>query len=302
MNLNIMREYEMQESTTDLGFAKQSIKQEENSLISSIEAKAIAEVQAAFVIAKKFPRNNHESFMRILDSCRRLSLAEQATYAYPRGGTLVTGPSIRLAESMAQSWGNIEFGIREISQSKGFSTVEAYAIDLETNTRKPLIFHVKHERHTKKGVTRLTDPRDIYEVVANQGARRLRSCILAIIPGDVQEAAVAQCKKTMETGEMPLADRIRMMITRFDELGVKVEHLEKKLGHKLDATIPREIVTLQGIYKSIKDGFSSREDFFDIGTAKNSETDLESLLKQKELPKKQKVDVKTGELIGNEEK
>ncbi len=268
---------------TDLGFAKQpTTKNEETNLIASTEAKAIAEVQAAYVIAKKFPRNQHESYMAIMDACKRPFLAEQAMYAYPRGGSLVTGPSIRLAEAMAQAWGNIEFGIREISQANGVSTVEAYAIDLQTNSRKPVTFHVKHERHTKKGVTKLTDPRDIYELVANQGARRLRNCILAIIPGDVQEAAVNQCKKTMESGEVPLADRIRMMIAKFDELGVKVEHLEKRLGHKLEATIPQEIVTLQTIYKSIKDGFAHREDFFDIGGEKGaSETSLETILAEK---------------------
>lgn len=269
---------------SDLGFAKPvATKNEETNLIASTEAKAVAEVQAAYVIAKKFPRNQHESYMAIMDACKRPFLAEQAMYAYPRGGALVTGPSIRLAEAMAQAWGNIEFGIREISQANGVSTVEAYAIDLQTNSRKPVTFHVKHERHTKKGITKLTDPRDIYELVANQGARRLRNCILAIIPGDVQEAAVNQCKKTMESGEVPLADRIRTMIAKFDELGVKVEHLEKRLGHKLDATIPQEIVTLQTIYKSIKDGFAGREDFFDIGGDKSgaSEANLETLLAEK---------------------
>jgi hypothetical protein len=297
----------MQELTRsdDLGFAKQvANKNEETNLIAASEAKAIAEVQAAYVIAKKFPRNEHEALMKILNACKRPFLAEQATYAYPKGGTLVSGPSIRLAEVLAQSWGNIEFGVKEISQSNGVSTVEAYAVDLETNTRKPVIFHVKHERHTKKGITRLTDPRDVYELVANQGARRLRNCILAVIPGDVQDAAIAQCKKTMETGEAPLADRIRMMVVKFDELGIKVEHLEKRLLHNLDATTPQEIVTLQGIYKSIKDGFASREDFFEIGIGKSgsSEADLDVLLADKKkhilVPDKaQKLDMKTGEVI-----
>ena len=59
------------------------------------------EVQAAMVIAKRFPRNEVDSFNRILRSCQRKSLAETATYEYPRGGAKVTGPSIRLAEAMA---------------------------------------------------------------------------------------------------------------------------------------------------------------------------------------------------------
>jgi len=273
----------MKTQNGDLGFAKKDIQKEENSLIGATEARAVAEVQAAYVIAKRFPRNPHEAYMNILESCKRPFLAEHAMYAYPRGNTLVTGASIRLAEVLAQNWGNLDCGVREISQSNGVSIAEAYAIDLQTNTRVTKIFHVPHVRDTKKGRQKLTDARDIYELVANQGSRRLRACILGIMPGDVVEAAVNQCKKTMESGEIPIADRIRMMVAKFDELGVKVEHLEKRLAHKLDATIPQEIVTLQGIYKSIKDGFSSREDFFDIASTKNmdAETDLKALLAEK---------------------
>ena len=269
---------------TDLGFAKPVAKQEETGLMASTEARAIAEVQAAYVIAKKFPRNEHQSYIKILEACKRPFLAEHAMYTYPKGGALVSGPSIRLAEVLAQSWGNLDCGVRELSQSNGVSVAEAYAIDLETNMRSVKIFHVPHVRDTKKGRQKLTDARDIYELVANQGSRRLRACILAVLPIDVQEAAVAQVKKTLESGELPISDRIRMMVTKFDEVGVKVEHLEKRLGHKLEATIPQEIVTLQGIYKSIKDGFSGREDFFEIagdGKGGDSEASLEAILAEK---------------------
>jgi len=283
---------------TDLGFAKPKV-QDENNLMASTEARAVAEVQAAYVIAKKFPRNEHQAYMKILEACKRPFLAEHAMYTYPKGGQLVSGPSIRMAEVLAQSWGNIDCGIRELSQSNGVSVAEAYCIDLETNMRSVKIFHVPHVRDTKKGRQKLTDARDIYEMVANQGSRRLRACILAVLPIDVQEAAVAQVKKTLETGELPMADRIRLMIQKFDEVGVKVEHLEKRLGHKLDATIPQEIVTLQGIYKSIKDGFSGREDFFEIGGEKvgDSSENLGALLaeKAKKNPPKNPPDFKTDE-------
>lgn len=275
----------------ELGF-KTEVK-EETSLMAVQESRAVAEVQAAYVIAKKFPRNEMVAYSKIMDACKRPFLAEQSMYAYPKGNQTVTGPSIRLAEVLAQSWGNIEFGIREISQSNGVSTVEAYAIDLETNARKPVVFHVKHERHTKKGITRLTDPRDIYELVANMGARRMRACILAVLPGDVVEAAVEQCKKTMQSSDIPLSDQIKKMVVAFDELGVKVDHLEKRLGHKLDAVIPQEIVVLKSIYKSIKDGHAGREAFFDIaGEFSNQDAagELDALLGDKSKnPKKEPV-------------
>lgn len=281
---------------TSIGFEKESVK--DNSSLTVSDTRATAEVQAAYVIAKKFPRNESESYAAIINSCKRPFLAEQAIYAYPKGGSLVKGPSIRLAESMGQAWGNLDCGIREISQQNGVSIAEAYAIDLQTNTRVTKVFHVKHERHTKKGVTRLTDPRDIYELVANQGSRRLRACILAIIPGDVTEAAVEQCNRTMQTSEVPMADQIRRLVLAFDEVGVKVEHLEKKLGHNLEATIPSEVVTLRSIYKSLKDGMAKRDDFFEM---KGESQYLEAREKLNEVLKNKKVDLKTGEIKAHDE-
>lgn len=291
----------MTNALTNLGFSGvQTPNNRDGSMTQVSESRAVAEVQAQYVIAKKFPRDENASFMRIIKSCERPFLAEQAMYAYPRGGQLVTGPSIRLAEAMAQAWGNIDCGIREISQSDGMSVAEAYAIDLETNTRIAKTFHVPHSRDTKQGKKRLTDSRDIYELVANQGSRRLRACILGVIPGDVIDAAVAQCGKTLESSEVPMADQIRNLVKAFDELGVKSEHLEKRLGHKLDVTIPQEIVTLRGIYKSIKDGMADRSQFFDIAS-KVGESARNELLEAVGKNKKELEDDKRTDKDSNSE-
>lgn len=256
-------------TANELGFVEK--KEVEVNVLGEIgEARAVAEVQAAYVIAKKFPRNEEESVVRIINACKRPFLAEQAHYAFPRGGKLVTGPSIRLAETLAQCWGNIDFGVRELSQINGMSIVEVYAVDLETNSQSRRTLHIPHVRDTKNGRVRLTDVRDIYLEVANQSARRLRDCILRIIPSDVVEAASERCKKTLESSEIPISEQVRKMILAFDEYGIKVEHLEKRLGHKMESTIPTEIVTLKGVYKSIKDGMANREDFFDIGGGTSS--------------------------------
>lgn len=225
--------------------------------------RAAQEVQAAMVIAKKFPRDEVTAFDKIMKACRRRTLAEQSIYTYPRGGTQVEGPSIRLAEALAQSWGNIDFGIIELEQRNGESTVMAFAWDLETNTRQTKIFAVKHERYTRDGAYKLEDPRDIYEMTANQGARRLRACILGVIPGDVVEAATAECQKTLATGSKePLSDRVRKMVSAFGELGVTLAMIEGRLKHKLEATSEAEVVQLRKIFQSLKDGMAKREDFF----------------------------------------
>jgi hypothetical protein len=82
-----------------------------------------------------------------------------------------------------------------------------------------------------------------------------------------------------------MTEQIKRLVVAFDEIGVKVEHLEARLGHNLDATIPQELVTLRSIYKSIKDGMAGREDFFDAFKKPEKKADeeikkeLENLLK-----------------------
>ena len=143
------------------------------------------EVQGAIFMAKKFPRDEYEAIDKIRRSCQRATLAEQAIYSYPRGGQNVSGPSVRLAESLAQNWGNIDYGSIELEQKDGKSEMMAYAWDLETNTRVTKIFGVEHKRDTRNGSYALTDSRDIYEATANFGARRMRACILGVIPASV---------------------------------------------------------------------------------------------------------------------
>lgn len=240
-----------------------AIQRQEQGLVAVEQQRAIQEVQAAMVIAKKFPRNPVEATDRILQACSRPTLAEGALYSYNRGGADVTGPSIRLAEALAQAWGNMQFGIRELEQRKGESIVEAFAWDVETNTKQLKIFTVPHIRHTRNGQKRLEDPRDIYELVANNGARRLRACILGVIPGDVIEAAQRQCEVTLNTHADTSPESIKRMLDTFSaEFGVTTEQVQAYLGRRADAMLPAQYVQMRKIYASLRDGMSKPGDWF----------------------------------------
>ena len=234
-----------------------------NALVAAEQQRAEAEIQAAMVIAKRFLRDAVRATDHILRACTRPALAESALYAYPRGSELVTGPSIRLAEAMAQAWGNMTFGIRELSQTRGESTVEAFAWDLETNTRQTKVFQVQHIRHTKRGQMKLEDPRDVYELIANQGARRLRACILGILPGDLVEAAVKQCELTQVHAGGATEDQVKGLVAAFTKIDVSSEQLARFLGHRLDSVIGAEVIRLRKVYTSIRDGMAKVGDFFD---------------------------------------
>jgi hypothetical protein len=235
-----------------------------NNALAAVQAsREVAEVQAAMIIARQFPRDHMYATEKIVNACMRPALAEKALYTYSRGGQEVSGPSIRLAETMAQYWGNIQFGVRELEQSDGVSTVEAFAWDIETNVREVKIFHVAHERHTKKGVTKLTDPRDIYELVANQGSRRLRSCILGIIPGDVQESAIEQCEQTLKASADTSPKAQEALLAKFAEFGIQKPQIEKRIQRRIDSIQPAQVVDLRKIYCSLRDGMSNPSDWFE---------------------------------------
>ncbi|OHD24887.1 MAG: hypothetical protein A2Y38_16275 [Spirochaetes bacterium GWB1_59_5] len=234
-----------------------------NALVQTESNRAIAEVQAAMILARQFPRDEKAALDRILVAFQRPGLAEQALYSYSRGGTDVTGPSIRAAEAIAQSWGNLQFGVRELSQAGGESTVEAFAWDVETNVRQVKVFQVQHVRSKRSGNVKLTDPRDIYELVANNGARRLRACILGVIPGDIIEAVVSQTETTLKAKADTSPDGIKKLIDYFAPLGVTKEHIEKRIQRNIESIAPAQYISLVKIRNSMKDGMSKASDWFE---------------------------------------
>lgn len=255
--------------------------------VATDQARAVAEVQAALMIARMNPRDPVKAMDRIINNCTRPTLANAATYAYSRGGTDITGPTIRLAEAIAQGWGNIQYGIREISQSGGVSTVAAYAWDVETNTRREVVFQVQLKRDTKKkGSYQLTDSRDIYELVANHGARRLRACILGVIPGDVVEAALAQCAVTQKANVDMTPEGLQKLVEGFARFGVSKSQIEKRIQRRIDAIQPAQVISLRNIWKSIREGMSSAEEWFEpeatSQTEKKGAAGLKDKLRKKE--------------------
>jgi len=235
---------------------------ERSAMAGADEQRAIAEVQGQILMARRFPREIAVARDNILEECRRLGLAEDALYAYPRGDETIEGPSIRLAEVLARHWGNMSSGIQELAQHGNMSDVEAFCWDLQTNNRWSVKFVVPHFRDTKNGRKPLRDGRDVYEMVANLGSRRLRACILRAIPGDIVDEAVNECKKTIQTNAGPLSERIAKAIERFGVIGVPKESLVKFVGHNLEACKEPELRRLASAYNAIKDGFSTKESIF----------------------------------------
>lgn len=259
--------------------------QQPSTLAHASSSREMEEVKGQIFMARQFPRNVFQSEQRILDACKRQSLAKTAVYRYPRGGAMVEGPSIRLAEVLAQNWGNLAFGVKELEQREGESVALAYAWDLETNVRQEKVFTVKHSKKAGGTIKKYDDPRDIYELVANNGARRLRSCILGIIPGDIVEQAVEECNKTLSgANKGPLKDRIANALNAFkNQYKVTQAMIEDRFGYNADAFTEIDYVDLIKIFNSLKDGMSKPEDWFDKNANKKSGSGLgEAFQEEKE--------------------
>ena len=244
----------------------------------AIEAsRAIAEAQGKLVIAKRFPRDEVQSYAKAMEACQRPTMAAKAFYSFPRGGQTVEGPRIRFAEELASCWGNIDYGIKELSQDDGKSEMQAYAWDLETNAQSVQNFTNPHQREQGKKMVTLTSQRDIYENNANMATRRLRSRILAILPAWFVEDAIAECKRTLSgQNDTPLIDRVKKMVVQFAKLGVTQEMIEKRLKRKIDTMTSDDFVEYVGIYNAVKGGESKIADWFD---AQKEANDLTEALK-----------------------
>lgn len=224
------------------------------------ESRALSEIKGKIFLAKQFPRNEQVAIDRILAACENVKVAENAAYVYGRGDSEVKGASIRLAEVVAQYWGNLDSGVVELEQRKGESTVKAYAWDLESNCRDEKIFTVKHERSTKKGNYALTDPRDIYEAVANSAARRKRACILAVIPSYIFDLALDKCEATLNAavkGNATIEETRENIFNAFVTLKPDItrEALAAVVNKEFDKIDTKDIVKLRHLYTAVTDGF-----------------------------------------------
>lgn len=247
--------------------------------LSPTAVRSMEQVRSQMVIAKQFPRDELDRENRVLQACTRYSLARVAIYTYVRGDT-VTGPSIRLAEAIAQRWGNLDYGWNVVEEREGMSVIEAYCHDLENNNRASRRWTVKHERSTRRGTIRLTDSRDVYERIANDASRRLRACILQTLPHELVQAALGRCALTIKDGQknLPLGDRITECVREFSKLGVSREMIEKRLSHPVGLTTEEQLVELIGIWNSIHDKQQKREDFFVLPEAEKPRAAAADLL------------------------
>ncbi len=224
--------------------------------------RAAMEVQAAVVVAQNVPRDMARAEGEMRDACGRLALANRAFYSVPNRGT---GPSVHLARELARIWGNLQYGVHELRRDDeaGMSEVQAFAWDVQTNTRSTRTFQVPHQKMAGGKRRPLVDLNDVYLNNQNVGARAVRECIYTVLPMWFTEAAMDLCRATIQNGEgVPLPDRIEQMVAAFGKLGVKQEQLETRLGKKRGRWDAGDVATASVVFTSLSRGETKVADEF----------------------------------------
>ena len=229
------------------------------------QSRAIAQVQAAAVMARNFPRSTQHAIAEMREACGRPELARRAFFKFPRGGESVTGASVYLARELARIWGNIDYGLNELRRDDehGQSEMQAYSWDLQTNARSTRTFVIEHARDTKQGRKQLTELRDISDTNNNFGARAVREMIFATLPQWFTDMAQEVCRETLKNGGgVPLPTRVANALAAYKRARITPSQLATRVGTEPDAWTHEDVTDLEILYRSLQNREITRDEAF----------------------------------------
>ena len=222
-----------------------------------------AELDTQISTAKQYPR----SLKGAIDNIMSLATLDEQTaadcmYAMPRGGKPIRGPSIRLAEIIAQQWGNcrVEARVIAIDRENKVITAEGTFHDLQTNSAMRSV--VQRRISDKRG--RLFND-DMIVVTGNAACSiARRNAVLAGVPKAVWRRAYEASEQVVAGDIKTLATRREGAIKAFATYGVKPEQVFAALDVKgVDEITLEHIPTLLGMFSALKNGESTVEEMFD---------------------------------------
>ncbi len=146
------------------------------------------EMKASVELAKAFPRNIEEIKEAIKEACSNEEFAKQCVVKDDKGEYY--GSAV-LVKFIANEYGNIEFGARQISQNEKEATFSMFCWDIQKNIKKTETCTVFCQ--PRKASENETDNFQRYDYDNITIGAKLNNCIKAIIPAEIFDNAVKQC-------------------------------------------------------------------------------------------------------------
>lgn len=215
------------------------------------------EIDVQIATARRYPR----SVVAFKRTALEMATIDEETagsmfYRLKRGGTVIEGPSIRLAEVSTSAWGNIRWGSRVIAIGEKFVRAQGVCHDLERN--------VWHSAEVSRRITDKTGKRygdDMIQVTANAAcALAKRNAAFGVIPLSYVKDIMAQAQQVALGKALTMEQRRERILAWFAKVGAKSEQVLRIVGRKgpEDLTVD-DLVTLHGIGTAIKDGETTLE-------------------------------------------
>lgn len=234
-----------------------------------------AEIDIQITTAKAYPRSNKMFLDKALSMATlNEDIAASCAYALPRGGKALEGPSVRLAEIVCASYGNIRAGARVIANDGKTITAQGICHDLESNYCATV--EVKRKITDKYGKTYNED----MQVVTGNAACAIayRNAVFKVVPSalvnDVYEKAKEVAKGTAET----LVKRRDKAVKYFKDLLVTEKQICEVLEVKKIEDIDLDkLATLSGMRTLIKNGESTIKDLFENNAAATTLEELHTM-------------------------
>jgi len=229
---------------------------------SALEAQTRGEIDMQIATAKRYPRS--------ISVCRENALAlatmdeevaASCFYNLPRGGRVIEGPSARLAEIMATSWGHMRNEARVIEETDKFIVARGVSWDLQSNVA--VAVEVRR-RITDKSGKRYND--DMITMTSNAACSiALRNAVFKTIPNAFTQPIFQRCKDVVMGSADTVKARVVKMLDWYKRLGVTEEMICALLGKKSVDDIDGEgMVTLRGLATALKEGDTSVEQAFTV--------------------------------------
>lgn len=221
-----------------------------------------ADVDTQVATAKRYPRDITRCVNNaIAMATRSVDTAQMMSYALPRGGKPITGPSVHLAKLIVSCWGNIRAGAKVVDVTDKHVVAMGVCWDMENNVS--MQYEVRRNIRTKAGA-RFSD--DMITVAGNAAnSIALRNAVFAVVPKAIVDDVYRAAQQTI-TGDLSdenkLIQRRNNCLVHFhDEYGITEEEVVKLAGKQTVNQIrAEEIALLLGVAGSLRDGDTTVDD------------------------------------------
>ena len=223
-----------------------------------------SEIDMQISTAKQYPRNLPEVLNKIATyATMDAETAQDCFYVLRRGGegssNTIEGLSVRMAEIIAGSWGNMRVQTRIVGNDGKTITAQGICHDLETNLAVSV--EVKRRITDKQG---RTFSEDMQVVTGNAAASiAFRNAVLKVVPKAVIKKIIADVKQVALGQSLDLETSRQNMIQYFQKLGVTEAQLLEYLGLTKRDEIDKEAVfELRATANAIKEGTTTVQESF----------------------------------------